>query len=171
MAILGSPGKGELIHHPPTPVTWLKVVNEKRMDLRESWSTCTLSSMGWSRSSKHRYVVTPYVPAREGRVQTITTIQRKVIGQNFDVVTLQCIVYVGEISNPSFHSDPHWIAKVARRIATSAGPSGTNREYLYNLAAAIRGLSTVEDPYLVLLERLVRAEVALQEKQRALGVD
>lgn len=86
-----------------------------------------------------------------------------------DAEVLQCIVYVGELSNPSFHTDPHFMSKVARRIATSTGPSGTNREYLYNLAEAIRRLSTVEDPYLALLERLVRAEVVLQEKQRTLA--
>lgn len=78
----------------------------------------------------------------------------------------QCNVYVGEITNPSFETNPHFMRKIARRIASSTGPSGTNREYLYNLAEAIRSISTVEDSYLVILERFVKAEVVQMEKQR-----
>lgn len=53
---------------------------------------------------------------------------------------------------------------IARHIVTSSGPSGTNREYLYQLAAAVRHLvmdgdatDTNGDPHLFELENLVRS--------------
>lgn len=51
---------------------------------------------------------------------------------------------------------------IARHIVTSSGPSGTNREYLYQLASAVRDLLVMEydpngcDHHLFELENLVR---------------
>lgn len=52
---------------------------------------------------------------------------------------IRCLVYIGLPSNPQFlgPQDPNVLA---RRILASRGPSGENREYLYNLGEALRGL-------------------------------
>jgi cation transport protein ChaC len=49
-------------------------------------------------------------------------------------------VYIGLPSNPQFlgPQDPDALAK---RILQSTGPSGENREYLFNLEEALLGLS------------------------------
>ncbi|KAF1912650.1 ChaC-like protein-domain-containing protein [Ampelomyces quisqualis] len=51
----------------------------------------------------------------------------------------KCLVYIGLPSNPQFvgAQDP---AALARTIVHSAGPSGENREYLYELREALREL-------------------------------
>ncbi|KAJ7871729.1 ChaC-like protein [Mycena leptocephala] len=68
---------------------------------------------------------------------------------------LQC--YVGRKDNPSFiGSEP--LDSLAHRIWISAGPSGPNKEYLYNLASAVRELSPESyDKHLFALEALVKA--------------
>ncbi|GAA5882362.1 hypothetical protein JCM3774_004320 [Rhodotorula dairenensis] len=65
-------------------------------------------------------------------------------------------VYVGETHNPSFAGGEP-MAQLAKHIAHARGPSGPNKEYLYNLAAAVRLLCPAsEDAYLAQLEQLVR---------------
>ena len=44
-----------------------------------------------------------------------------------------------------------WVRTMARHIASSHGPSGANRDYLLDLAAALRDLNE-EDPYVFALE-------------------
>ena len=62
--------------------------------------------------------------------------------------------YCGEESNES----------IARLIVTSSGPSGTNREYLYRLAAAVRNLGPlIDDHHLFDLENRVRYLEAQQQ--------
>ncbi|BGP22492.1 hypothetical protein JCM10295v2_001371 [Rhodotorula toruloides] len=65
-------------------------------------------------------------------------------------------VYVGETHNPSFAGGMP-MAELAEHIARSVGPSGANKDYVYNLANAVRQLCPAsEDAYLKELERLVR---------------
>tara|TARA_R110002003_G_scaffold589_15_gene20692 strand:- start:32387 stop:33004 length:618 start_codon:yes stop_codon:yes gene_type:complete len=52
---------------------------------------------------------------------------------------LRCLVYIGLPSNPQFLG-PQEPEALARRILASRGPSGENREYLYNLESALAGL-------------------------------
>lgn len=54
--------------------------------------------------------------------------------------SIRCLVYIGLPSNPQFlgPQDPDALAK---KILESKGPSGENREYLYNLGTALVGLS------------------------------
>ncbi|KAF1832352.1 ChaC-like protein [Decorospora gaudefroyi] len=54
---------------------------------------------------------------------------------------IKCLVYIGLPSNPQFlgPQDPQ---ALALHILKSKGPSGENREYLYNLETALLGLST-----------------------------
>ncbi|KAF2859065.1 ChaC-like protein [Piedraia hortae CBS 480.64] len=55
-------------------------------------------------------------------------------------VPIKCLVYIGLPTNPQFLGvqDPQ---KLAERIAISRGPSGENREYLYQLETALEALS------------------------------
>jgi cation transport protein ChaC len=53
---------------------------------------------------------------------------------------IQCLVYIGLPNNPQFlgPQDPQALAE---KIVQSRGPSGENRDYLYQLEEALRGLS------------------------------
>ncbi|KAJ6282394.1 ChaC-like protein-domain-containing protein [Bipolaris maydis] len=53
---------------------------------------------------------------------------------------IKCLVYIGLPENPQFlgAQDPD---ELATKILQSKGPSGENREYLYNLDVALLGLS------------------------------
>jgi cation transport regulator ChaC len=55
--------------------------------------------------------------------------------------SITCLVYIGLPENPQFlgAQDPD---ALARKILESKGPSGENKEYLYNLETALLGLST-----------------------------
>jgi len=53
---------------------------------------------------------------------------------------IKCLVYIGLPDNPQFlgPQDPQALAE---KIVQSRGPSGENKEYLYQLEEALRGLS------------------------------
>jgi cation transport protein ChaC len=53
---------------------------------------------------------------------------------------IKCLVYIGLPDNPQFlgPQDPQALAE---KIVHSRGPSGENRDYLYRLEEALRGLS------------------------------
>ena len=65
------------------------------------------------------------------------------------------VVYIAHRDNPAFLGDSPSDA-VALQILNSRGPSGTNREYLYELAAALRNLD-VDDAHVFELEAHVKA--------------
>jgi glutathione-specific gamma-glutamylcyclotransferase len=65
------------------------------------------------------------------------------------------IVYIAHRDNHAFLGDSP-LDNVARQILESRGPSGTNREYLYELAAALRNLDA-DDPHVFELEAHVKA--------------
>ena len=54
--------------------------------------------------------------------------------------TIKCLVYIGLPDNPQFlgPQDPQALAE---HILKSRGPSGENKDYLYELEAALNGLS------------------------------
>ncbi|ORX34930.1 ChaC-like protein [Kockovaella imperatae] len=73
------------------------------------------------------------------------------------VVVDQAVIWIGQLSNPAFvgYEDPQTVASM---IARRSGPSGPNKEYLFNLAHAVRELYPhVKDDYLFDLEARVRA--------------
>jgi len=72
------------------------------------------------------------------------------------VVASKCFTYVGLPSNPSFiGSEP--IDYLAERIWQSVGPSGRNKDYLYELSAAVRKLAPEShDSHLYALETKCR---------------
>ena len=72
---------------------------------------------------------------------------------------LNCLVYIGLPSNPQFlgPQDPQALAE---RISQSKGPSGTNRDYLFELETSLQDLAPDStDRHVVdLAERLRRLE-------------
>lgn len=67
---------------------------------------------------------------------------------------IDALVYIAEPDNFAWLG-PASASAVAAQIATSAGPSGSNREYLERLAEALRELGA-EDPHVFELEALLR---------------
>ena len=66
------------------------------------------------------------------------------------------ILYVARADNPAFLG-PASMAEIARQIAVSSGPSGSNRDYLLQLAAALRELRD-PDPHVNELAALLLSE-------------
>ncbi|KAI5645806.1 chaC-like protein domain-containing protein [Phthorimaea operculella] len=65
-------------------------------------------------------------------------------------------LYVATEDNESF-AGPASIEDIARQVVSSEGPSGPNKEYVYNLAEAMRTLAPgVHDDHLYALEQAVR---------------
>ena len=64
------------------------------------------------------------------------------------------VVYIAETDNHAFLGEAP-LAEIAAQINRCAGPSGTNADYLLELAGALRNLNVV-DPHVFELEKLVR---------------
>ncbi|KAM3956470.1 putative glutathione-specific gamma-glutamylcyclotransferase 2 [Aphomia sociella] len=72
------------------------------------------------------------------------------------VEPFELTLYVATEDNQSY-AGPASIEDIARQVIKSKGPSGTNKEYVYNLAEAMRQLvPTVKDEHLFALEAAVR---------------
>jgi cation transport regulator ChaC len=65
------------------------------------------------------------------------------------------VVYIAPVGNHAYLG-PAPMAAIAAQIARSRGPSGTNVDYVYRLAAALRELDA-DDPHVFELETLVRS--------------
>ncbi|XP_034477324.1 putative glutathione-specific gamma-glutamylcyclotransferase 2 [Drosophila innubila] len=55
-------------------------------------------------------------------------------------IPIKVIMYMASQANDSYAGDVWQVSSIARQIFTSAGPSGPNREYLFNLSIAMRQL-------------------------------
>jgi cation transport regulator ChaC len=53
---------------------------------------------------------------------------------------------------------------IAQQIAHAHGPSGSNRDYLFNLAEAIRKITSINDEHLYTLDQLVK-DILTEEEQ------
>ncbi|CAN0605687.1 unnamed protein product, partial [Ectocarpus sp. 12 AP-2014] len=62
--------------------------------------------------------------------------------------------YIASSSNPAFLGDGH-NADLARHIASSHGPSGSNADYLLDLAAALRDLGEHDEHVMALEEEVL----------------
>ena len=69
--------------------------------------------------------------------------------------TVSCLVYLAGASNHAYLGDAP-AADIAEQIRVSEGPSGSNRDYLLNLASALRE-HQLNDPHVFALEALVKA--------------
>ncbi|KAJ2711787.1 hypothetical protein H4R19_003078 [Coemansia spiralis] len=86
-------------------------------------------------------------------------------GHNAPAVLCKVLVYVGVSANPSF-AGPSSIEHTAQIIARAEGPSGTNRDYLFRLCAALRERrADALEPYLAQLEARVKQLVAADTQQ------
>ena len=68
--------------------------------------------------------------------------------------TVRGVTYVAEPDNPAYLGRAP-IEELARHIASSHGPSGSNRDYLLQLAKALRALDE-HDPHVHALEALLQ---------------
>jgi glutathione-specific gamma-glutamylcyclotransferase len=71
----------------------------------------------------------------------------------FDAQTADGVVYAARPGNPAFLG-PAPPEKMAQQINRCVGPSGSNRDYMINLARALRELGA-DDPHVFELEQLV----------------
>ncbi|KAJ2554859.1 hypothetical protein EV175_002450 [Coemansia sp. RSA 1933] len=132
----------------------------------ESWTTlCTLiSSDGDSQEDVCWGVAYKVASGMEAQVKAHLDYCEKdgysidfvnVFGADGQVAQRNVMVYVGVCTNPSFTRAPA-LDHTAAVIARAAGPSGSNREYLYKLCDALRALHPLAlDPYLCRLEAMV----------------
>ncbi len=71
------------------------------------------------------------------------------------------VVYIAPVDNFAYLGDAD-TASIAQQIATSVGPSGSNRDYLFELANVLRKLN-FEDDHVFEIEQAVRAIIAQTE--------
>ena len=83
------------------------------------------------------------------------------------------VFYLATSTNEFYVGSSESEQTIAQHIATSVGPSGSNREYLFELATAVRNLGDYSenevidlDPHLFRLESLVRSITANEEEQK-----
>ena len=74
------------------------------------------------------------------------------------------LAYIASVENAAFLG-PAPVAEIACHIAASAGPSGSNRDYLLQLAAALRELGA-DDPHVFDIERHL---LGLIDQERIVG--
>ncbi|KAI5992225.1 ChaC-like protein [Pisolithus albus] len=101
--------------------------------------------------------VRDYLDYREKDGYTLETLDVYTIEDGIDkVIVHNAYCYVGRPHNPSFvGSEP--LGDLADRIWRSVGPSGRNKDYLYQLAECVRKLAPVSfDSHLFTLEDRVR---------------
>lgn len=78
-------------------------------------------------------------------------------------------IYIGEEDNPNFAGMEN-IDTIAKHIFVSRGVSGSNVEYLYKLASAMRTIAPgIQDEHLFALERAVKD--LEQEREESLELD
>ncbi len=80
--------------------------------------------------------------------------QRHPVEILFDQGSATGVVYVAPPDNFAFLGQAP-LPEIATHINRCCGPSGTNREYLFRLARALREIDAI-DPHVFQLERLVR---------------
>ena len=80
--------------------------------------------------------------------------QTKILLNLKDEIRREAITYIAEKSNTAFLG-PAPRASIAEQIAVSSGPSGKNKDYLFELASALRK-NNFMDKHVFELESLVR---------------
>ena len=62
---------------------------------------------------------------------------------------------MAQSNNPFWGGDAP-LDSIAEQIAQAHGPSGSNHEYLFKLAASIRTITSIDDEHLFTLDQLVK---------------
>ncbi|KAK6631666.1 hypothetical protein RUM43_013730 [Polyplax serrata] len=79
----------------------------------------------------------------------------------------QLMIYIGTEDN-QWYAGAASVEDIAKQIFESEGPSGTNKEYLYNLAAAMRTMAPhVNDEHLFALEKAVQNLEHVKSKEKS----
>ncbi|CAF0807673.1 unnamed protein product [Adineta steineri] len=79
-----------------------------------------------------------------------------------------CYTYMAQQDNPFWGGDAP-IDHIAKQISEAHGPSGSNREYLFKLADAIRIITSVNDEHLFTLDQLVK-EILTKDEQNIISI-
>jgi glutathione-specific gamma-glutamylcyclotransferase len=82
--------------------------------------------------------------------------QRVTIAIGAGKIPIEGLTYVAASNNPAYLG-PAPLRELAGHISKTSGPSGSNRDYLLQLATALRELKA-SDPHIYALEALVRKE-------------
>nr|GAT46873.1 predicted protein [Mycena chlorophos] len=132
--------------HPGRVVT---LVHKEDWDLFSSEDAFPDEDIVWGIA----YTIDPVFEDEDGYTMETIPIYSLVNGEE-KIIIPNC--YVGRKDNPSFlGSEP--LHALAHRIWISVGPSGLNKEYLYDLADAVRHLSPDSvDRHLFTLEEMVK---------------
>jgi cation transport protein ChaC len=85
--------------------------------------------------------------------------RQHVVLEDNDGSSFDAVVYIAPLGNHAFLG-PASLDEMAEQIAFSSGPSGTNRDYLFELATALRVLGA-DDPHVFELESAVRRRIAV----------
>ena len=118
----------------------------------------------WSIDPAHGREVRAYLDDREKAGYTCerATVYERAADGSEAVVRDDCSIYVGHVDGPDF-AGPMALDALARHIHASVGPSGRNKDYVYELAAIVKTLSPHSgDAYLDDLERRLRELDAVQ---------
>nr|ADD38358.1 Cation transport regulator-like protein 2 [Lepeophtheirus salmonis] len=71
------------------------------------------------------------------------------------IKSLDVIFYIGSLSDDQY-AGPDSLEVMAKTIYSSVGPSGPNKEYLFNLSESLKTICGVEDPHVTELEKAVQ---------------
>lgn len=96
------------------------------------------------------YLITPEVFAHLDHREKNGYLRRRVSLRFDDATTTDGLVYIADPANAAYLG-PAPEAAIARHIAAASGPSGPNRDYLLQLADALRGLDA-DDPHVFAIE-------------------
>ena len=76
---------------------------------------------------------------------------------NIDSTSFDVIAYIGKVTDKQY-AGPAPLHEMAKTILLSVGPSGPNKEYLYNLAQALRDMGITDDHVFGLEEAVKQLE-------------
>ncbi|XP_023294634.2 putative glutathione-specific gamma-glutamylcyclotransferase 2 [Lucilia cuprina] len=117
-------------------------------------------------AAKDKDVVIKHLDFREKNGYQRCTVPFHVFPEDPNKSCIDIVIYIATPENESWagSDDDSKIDKIAEQIFTSAGPSGRNRDYLFNLALAMNSLFPgVHDQHLVELEAAVKARIESDE--------
>jgi cation transport protein ChaC len=122
----------------------------------------TLIACAGARCDGMAYLITPQVFAhldhreKNGYLRAVTDIVFE------DGSSVEGLVYIADERNAAFLG-PASELEIARQIAAAAGPSGRNRDYLIDLARALREQGKVDPHVFAIEEHLLKLEATLLE--------
>ncbi|CAF4427129.1 unnamed protein product [Rotaria socialis] len=93
-----------------------------------------------------------------------TIIETNFYPKDVEQKDMTCYTYMAHRENPFWGGDAP-LDQIAEQIAHAYGPSGTNHEYLFKLAEAIRTITSAHDEHLFTLDQLVKT-ILTQDEQK-----